>query len=325
MSHFSVLVITEQEPTEELLEKVMLPWHEFECTGLDNEYVLDVDRTDEAKKEFAERDDKDEGFAEWFEGCYGTKIVRSEGEIDKAGDHKYGYCLVDGEGNLIRYIDRTNPNRKWDYWRIGGRYRAKLQAKALTTSGRATDPSWEWTFNGDEKIPEGLDVCKRGDLDLERMKQERVQARRDWIKESMKKAAITSYDSYLTGFRLTEAYKKVWLTLDEPRPRGGDYINAMIEWLKPNHDVYDIALAKAVAGLWDAPEIPEGQTVEEWINSAPPITAFAVVKDGKWYEQGEMGWWACVSNEDENWEDKFNELFGSIPDEHYISVLDCHI
>lgn len=280
MSHFSVLVITEQEPTEELLEKVMLPWHEFECTGLDNEYVLDVDRTDEAKKEFAERDDKDEGFAEWFEGCYGTKIVRSEGEIDKAGDHKYGYCLVDGEGNLIRYIDRTNPNRKWDYWRIGGRYRAKLQAKALTTSGRATDPSWEWTFNGDEKIPEGLDVCKRGDLDLERMKQERVQARRDWIKESMKKAAITSYD---------------------------------------------IALAKAVAGLWDAPEIPEGQTVEEWINSAPPITAFAVVKDGKWYEQGEMGWWACVSNEDENWEDKFNELFGSIPDEHYISVLDCHI
>jgi hypothetical protein len=30
------------------------------------------------------------------------------------------------------------------------------------------------------------------------------------------------------------------------------------------------------------------------------ICTFALLKDGIWYEKGQMGWWACVSNEDEN-------------------------
>lgn len=42
MSHFTVLVVTENG-TEEELEKALAPFHDFECTGIDNEYVQDID------------------------------------------------------------------------------------------------------------------------------------------------------------------------------------------------------------------------------------------------------------------------------------------
>jgi hypothetical protein len=54
VSHFAVFVVTPEFPTEAVLTKTLAPWHEFECTGRDDEYIVDVDKTDEAKARFAE-------------------------------------------------------------------------------------------------------------------------------------------------------------------------------------------------------------------------------------------------------------------------------
>ena len=48
MSHFTVLVIGENP------EQQLAPYHEFECTGCDDQYVQDIDKTEELRKEFAE-------------------------------------------------------------------------------------------------------------------------------------------------------------------------------------------------------------------------------------------------------------------------------
>lgn len=57
------------------------------------------------------------------------------------------------------------------------------------------------------------------------------------------------------------------------------------------------------------------------------IVTFAVIKDGKWYERGKIGWWACVSNEkdDKTWETEFNRLIKDLPENTKLSVYDCHI
>lgn len=57
------------------------------------------------------------------------------------------------------------------------------------------------------------------------------------------------------------------------------------------------------------------------------IRTFAVVKDGQWYERGEMGWWAMVSNEksEDEWEAEFKKLLDGLPDDTLISIYDCHI
>ena len=49
MSHFAVLVITEQEPIDDVLSAALQPFHEYECTGIDDKYVVDVDVTDEVE------------------------------------------------------------------------------------------------------------------------------------------------------------------------------------------------------------------------------------------------------------------------------------
>jgi len=63
------------------------------------------------------------------------------------------------------------------------------------------------------------------------------------------------------------------------------------------------------------------------IENINEIQTFAVVKDGVWYERGEMGWWAIVSNEkdEDEWKNKIQKLLESLPDDTLISIYDCHI
>jgi hypothetical protein len=73
--------------------------------------------------------------------------------------------------------------------------------------------------------------------------------------------------------------------------------------------------------------IERGMTREQYLDASEAFTTFAVLKDGKWYERGKMGWWACVSNEKaaDEWQAEFNKLLESLPPETRITVVDCHI
>ena len=57
------------------------------------------------------------------------------------------------------------------------------------------------------------------------------------------------------------------------------------------------------------------------------LMTFAVLKDGKWYERGSMGWWGCVSDEKDTdeWTSQFNALIDGLPEDTIVSVVDCHI
>lgn len=132
MSHFSVMVIGED------IEDQLAPFHEFECTGNDDEYIEDVDITDETKETFNE--DSYETFAEYIQDYYGTTIVPYGTEPDLSDEHRYGYALVDENGEITKVIRRTNPNAKWDWWVLGGRWRNFLKLKEGCT-GKSGEPS----------------------------------------------------------------------------------------------------------------------------------------------------------------------------------------
>jgi hypothetical protein len=57
------------------------------------------------------------------------------------------------------------------------------------------------------------------------------------------------------------------------------------------------------------------------------LVPFAVLKDGKWYERGQMGWWAIVSDEQDQdvWTDKVSELFDGLDPNTQVTAVDCHI
>ena len=50
MSHFAVLVVTDQYPSDEVLTETLQPWHEYECTGIKDQYVVDLDMGGTKKK-----------------------------------------------------------------------------------------------------------------------------------------------------------------------------------------------------------------------------------------------------------------------------------
>lgn len=96
MTHFVGLVIAE---TEDEIAALLQPFHEYECTGIDDEFVIDVDTTDALRKDFAE---------------YGTEAQTFEQFAD---DWDGSELRADG-----RYYRHTNPNAKWDWWVVGGRW-----------------------------------------------------------------------------------------------------------------------------------------------------------------------------------------------------------
>jgi len=385
MSHFSLLVVTDERPDHAALQRLLQPWHEFECTGTDDEFVQEIDKTEEARAKWEsdtvkrlrgpkggdhspyddrfyrdptpeetakigpiagtggghgmswtskdwgdgkgyrtkirfvpdgfdeiELSRKDvEAFADFVAGYYGFEKTRDPSKR-KA---KYGYVHVDVNGAVIRAVDRTNPNARWDWWQLGGRYSGRLQPKKGREESAQTGKR-SWT-NEDKEIV-GVDSCQVCDLDLEAMQARRSAERLEWINEIIAKSDLSRGDVD-RAIKANAEFHAEWLTLAEPRPRGAEHT----EWLKAKGELGEVC-AKARAVVWELPDVGD-LTVEEWIHAAPAITSFAVVKDGQWYEEGKMGWWAAVRDENPDWDQKFIELFASLRPDQYVSVVDCHI
>ncbi len=49
-----------------------------------------------------------------------------------------------------------------------------------------------------------------------------------------------------------------------------------------------------------------------------------VTPDGQWHERGQMGWWAIMITDNEDWDAQARELLSSYPG-HHVVLLDAHI
>lgn len=332
MSHFATLVITKTNRQEELQEK-LAPFHEFECTGLDDQYVQDIDILEKTRKEYEEetcrrlvdpdgnlhypydnefyRDPTPEEEAQWGplprgtgsghgiswhsrdwgDGRgYRTKVrfipegweeadvpykdvmsfrdfceswedipfIRPGEKPDLKGKHKYNYGVLDYQGGVVALIRRTNPNDKWDWWTVGGRYAGRFADK--------NQPGFR------------LDQVKISDI--------------DW-------AAIRAWRQL--------DFEETW---QEAQKRNDEGLREFLYGVKNNETQEEFVRRSLERGL---------------------LTAYAFIdEDGKWNERGEMGWWGFAANEKDK--DEWDELVGQwirsvcreYPD-HYLTVVDCHI
>lgn len=405
MSHFTVMVVTDDNK-EETIAKALQPFHEFECTGTNDEFVKDVDITEERREEYnndtvnkikmsdgtleypydekfyrpatqseidrIDSDDKkdlrysktsnSEGgydykileypsdsekvevkrsetqtFEEFIDEYYDAKLVPHGEEPDTEGEHQFGYALLNEDGTIKTIIDRTNPDYKWDWWTVGGRWSGMLKVKDKNDSQKGTPG-----VMGTEYDSEGFDQCRVGNLDFDGMLQDTI--------DNIKKRRMRAFE---------EAVHKC---MEDEVPEGADFM--LLEGAFEKWDQLSVDSKEARESLdkeWDeAPEdkgsyrdflrkrekegcklsktlklsydlgygfmgIDAGQTMQEAIDSAEPFSTFAVLMDNTWYERGEMGWWACVSDEDDNWGDRFKELLNGLDKNKYITIVDCHI
>lgn len=297
MSHFTVLVAGPK--TEDELEQALLPYHEFECTGIE-QYLQRIDITEEAKESY-EKYGSGESFEEYIKEDYGYNTYNTIEEAESVSNNdgknngsKYGFVIKNEDGSYMVYRN-TNPNKKWDWWVIGGRWSGILLGK-----------------DGNK-----YDQLRKGDVDIETMSN--IQIEHD-------------LSNYMTFH--TEA-KELFGDMYERN------ISTFIKWRdvnktdarefyhnQPLMSVKKILTTKYPNGGWFWFDIEDYLRTEEQViadAAAQPKKFFAYLIDGKWYERGNMGWFACISNEDEDWNNTAIKLFDDISDDTIITVVDCHI
>lgn len=303
MSHFTVMVIGND------YEAQLAPYHEFECTGHVDEYVQDVDITDEFLQEMdraSENADEGESPLDYALGYYGydNRVVSDESEVDREDTHKYGFVVVK-DGNVVKVVRRTNPNAKWDWYTVGGRWTGFLKLKA-GAKGELGRPG----VFGNRAEPGTADQVLKGDVDWEGMRQE---------------AADSAADQW---DRVRKAVPMLWESWDTIRARYPDDISAARDAYHNQEGRKLLWQCKDDDGIrWseDGVLVPRETFVKNARDSA--IVPFAVLKDGNWMERGQMGWFGCVSNEGDRdeWNARVSQMIDELPDDTLITMVDCHI
>ncbi len=390
MSHFSVLVIGPN------VDEQLAPYHEFECTGFDDEYVIDVDKTDELRDAY-EKDTKTmcefvdypgsksklignrvdayddmfyrdptkeeiekHGFGkvglmgtggggrggiswtskDWGDGRgYRAKVrevpdVWKEVEVpssevmtfleyiiynyggedavlkpdeEPGENHKYSRIELDENGEVARYIDRTNPNKKWDWYVVGGRWTGFFPLKpeagvhAVGKPGLMTAPA----------APGTADQVRLGDVDFDKARGEAsAEAHKNfdkWEAEFTDRGKPESWSSFRKRVDAGE------LTIDEAREK---------------YRTHPAKLAMD-AICWGCPVDAYGFDRDAYVEKCrhSALVPYAIVKDGKWHQKGEMGWFGMSSDEKDQgeWNEEVFRLFNDLPDDTLLTIVDCHI
>lgn len=220
---------------------------------------------------------------------------------------------------LGRYGYWENPNAKWDWYRVGGRWAGHFKLKAAATAPTA-QPGYEVKFGQEIPADDTADIVRKGEIDLDAM---RADASHD---------AAMEYD-FVAGIFWSLPPHLPWScfghieNIEERRTayRSQPRIKA---WDEAAKVPLDERRKLPVDLIWkDADDflVTREQYIESAKNSV--LCTFAVIKDGKWYERGNMGWWASVSDEKdkETWTSMFWNLINSLPDDTLLTVVDCHI
>lgn len=275
MSHFCMWAVTKTDSQEEL-ETIMQPYHEYECTGIVDEYVVQVDRTEDAIEHYERLKDEYENVREFLEEWYGVEHIFKESEQAFKSSR---YAIVsDDETKIIKYYVYTNPNAKWDWWQIGGRWTNQYSDMIKKS---------EFDYNA------WFEKEKQHYTDLWNLYHPLFEKHKDTLFEWNSNAENTK--------EMREAYH------DQP----------LMKEIHNNMDKYDV---------WDfnwKMKLPLDEYLDAILKTASPC--FGIVKEDGWYEKGKMGWWACVTNENSDWNSDFKKLWATIPDDYYIWNVDCHI
>jgi hypothetical protein len=240
-------------------------------------------------------------------------------QVAEAYNRQYGDeespLIATGDGLRAYTISTRNPDAKWDYWRIGGRwggyfpYRAECAAQVI-------QPESGWDSPGG--IPAlHCDGGPKSALDLAALRAEKEQEARKTFAEY---AALT--DGLPAATPWAEYVARVEaksLTISEAR----DLYHAQPQ-VKALSASERFRWADDVIGTFGA---GEDRYVATEIARAVP--GYATIRmDGKWMAPGRMGWFGAstdgASDRIGYWE-AANAYIESVPDSAYLVALDCHI
>jgi hypothetical protein len=322
MSHFSVLVVANND--QELEDKLM-PYHEYECTGIDQYCQWVDDIHDEHLKEYNEEtvecvlkngkiigtkySDNEIIKSMWKRNGIGfsskDEFIIAEGYdlVDVPFKEKYStfdefmndWCGYSKKNPATGRFERwTNPNAKWDWYEVGGRYSNRL----INKNGNKSDFAYVEDIDWDTMILEKKNfLLKNYDDFYSYYNQENVIPTVDEITKYEEWAS--RYDKVKTVILDSTQYAKISRAFDA------------MDWY-----------------MWGLDEIEKFLTCNREEYSVVPALTYAFVGlDGKWNQEAEMGWWGMddKSKGTECYDGEWWQLVQNLPAGSGIYIVDCHI
>ena len=225
-------------------------------------------------------------------------MVSPETKLDIGDEHKYRYCRLTADGEVMQLVRRTNPNAKWDWFVPGGRFDGLLLKDGSTqASARAGDVDWET---------------------LRRTAAEEAAALYDSVRHSLEKAHGTAVTDDFCGYRpWSEFQAKVDvddLAFTEAREQ------YMAQWQVQ-------AAMSAVPEVYNLDAFLGGR--DAYVRAAEDRAGvtFAILDKGEWKERGHMGWFGCATGASDRvaWDAEFRKFVETLDPDTRITIVDCHI
>jgi hypothetical protein len=213
------------------------------------------------------------------------------------------WALEDGEWFEF---STYNPDSKWDLYQLGGCWSGFLKVK------EGVEPVIGESGTFDNKPKEGYaDEATKGEIDFDFM-----------VKEALREAQ-EAYDTVYPFIKDTPL-NRTWEDV-----MADNTIGDHGEKVKFYHGQERVVAFKKAEMGWFSDVNNYNCTRDEFIRKYTicPYTTFAMVKDGKWFEKGQMGWFGTSANEmsQEEWDNIIKETVEALPDDTLISLYDCHI
>jgi len=237
---------------------------------------------------------------EYVQYAYEYAEIRSGLQPDIRGSHKYGWVEIDADGEVVAVMGRDNPNHKWDWYLLGGRWTGFFPLKSHTSGSRGKPGLMT------KHAPTGTaDQCLWGDVDVDK-------ARTKAEKEA--RAAFGKWRLVFEEHGRPISWSEAIDRHDKDYTAAREFYRAQPAITNRKHgmrcpvDVFGFDEAAYVAKRRDA-----------------ALSPFAVVRDGKWFAKGDMGWWAAVSNDKgAAWDVQLAEMFSTLGPDTMVSLYDCH-
>jgi hypothetical protein len=291
MSHFSILAVT-NNGTEKEIEQILQPYHEFECTGLVDQYVESVDITEETKQDW-KSSNQQLTFLEYIQEEYtSTSILQPGQSPDLLDKCKWGWAQLD-KNEVSVVIKRTNRNKRWDWWQVGGRWSDSL----LTKSGLLVDSCQYDQLDSDTQIKEAV-----------------IKAQNEWEWFQRQYTGVTA------NFETWSAVRSRIKDLTEARLFY--HSQPLIKLTSKENSIFQQRLLATSYDV-DNYTLPKSQYVEKSANNA--FRFYAVVKDDQWHSAGRMGWWGISTDCNDSWPEEQRALLATVKPDQWVTVVDCHI
>jgi hypothetical protein len=238
---------------------------------------------------------------------------------DLDGDEKYGWARFDTDETLIEAYQRENPNSKWDWWEVGGRWAGHFALKNVEGAEEYNETSFSWGWSEkdkqDVKFQFRSDSAPKKYIDFERMMDiDGVEAARKY--DLVYNAIIKDGFDYLDWEVVREKHKPAY---DKARE---EYNSQPIVMRFNKLDADN----KFSLGEIDSYRFSREEYIQTARNAS--VSTFAIVKDGEWYERAQMGWFGNSHSETmskDEWYKFVWEIIQSVDDDTMLTVVDCHI